>query len=157
MAQSKSYDKDINSVFSVNPALLARIAIFDFSILAVLTRLFLASLYPDGSEPQLWLSLPYLLTAILSKFEGRVIYPLALIFAAIQTGFSIINGEVLLSLKEWGVFFYEGSSLRFLELSYMILFTSSLGMGFYAVKGYLLKQEGRTKKMINEPGGTHGS
>lgn len=137
MKYSEPHDRDGKSQLSVSPDRLNRRAIFDFSLLTVITQLILAFLYVDNSDFFLWLSLPYLITAILSKLDNNAVYPITIVIALISILIGIINGYFLISLKEWIVFFSEGSSLRFLELSQLILLTNYIGMGYYSVKGHI--------------------
>ena len=140
MGPGKSNNNENKSGFSENPETSTRRAIFDFAVLTIVTQLVLAFLYPDNSEIFLWLSLPYLIPLILSKSDNNIVYPVTIVIAVISILFSIINGYFLISLKEWGVFFSKGYSLRFLELSQLILLTGYIGMGFFSVKKYFSKK-----------------
>ncbi|TFB10227.1 hypothetical protein E3V33_06600 [Candidatus Marinimicrobia bacterium MT.SAG.4] len=140
MELGKSYNKENKSDFSESSETLNRRAIFDFSVLTIVTLLVLAFLYPDNSDVFLLLSLPYLIPAILSKSDNSAVYPVTLVIAVISILFGLLNGYFLISLKEWVVFFKKGYSLRFVELSYLILFTSYIGMGFYSARKYFSKQ-----------------
>lgn len=113
-----------------------RRAIFDFSVLTVITQLSLAFIYVENSGFFLWLSLPYLVIAILSKLKQSAVYPAAAVVALISIIFGTVNGNFLNSLKEWVIFFSEGESLRFLELSHLILLIGYSGMGYFSVKKY---------------------
>ncbi len=140
MESGKSYNKENKSGFSESVERLNRRAIFDFSVLTIVTQLVLAFLYPDNSDVFLLLSLPYLISAILSKSDNSAVYPVTLVIAVISILFGLLNGYFLISLKEWVMFFTKGYSLRFLELSYLILFTGYIGMGYFSVRKYLSKQ-----------------
>ena len=140
MESGKSYNKENKSDFSESPETLNRRAIFDFSVLTIVTQLVLAFLYPDNSDVFLLFSLPYLIPAILSKSNNSAVYPVTLVIAVISILFGLLNGYFLISLKEWVVFFKKGYSLRFLELSYLILLTGYIGMVYFSVRKYFSKQ-----------------
>ena len=140
MKYTEPHDRVSKSQLPVIPDRLNRRAIFDFSFLTVITQLILAFIYADNAGFFLLLSLPYLITAILSKLDNNAVYPVTIVITVISILTGIITGNFLISLKEWIVFFYEGSSVRFLELSYMILLTNYIGMGFYSVRKYFSKQ-----------------
>ena len=140
MKHTEPHDRVGKSQLSVSPDRLNRRSIFDFSFLTVITQLILAFIYADNAGFFLLLSLPYLITAILSKLDNNAVYPATIFVAVISVLYVIITGNILISLKEWGVFFYEGCIVRFLELSYMILLTNYIGMGYYSVRKYFSKQ-----------------
>ena len=140
MDSGKSNYKENKSGFSESPETLNRRAIFDFSVLTIVTQLVLAFLYPDNSDVFLLLSLPYLIPAILSKSNKGAVYPVTLAIAVISILFGLLNGYFLISLKEWVVFFKKGYTLRFLELSYLILLTGYIGMVYFSVRKYFSKQ-----------------
>ena len=140
MESGKSYNKENKSGFSESVERLNRRAIFDFSVLTIVTQLVLAFLYPDNSDVFLLLSLPYLIPAILSKSNKGAVYPVTLVIAVISILFGLLNGYFLISLKEWVVFFKKGYSLRFLELSYLILLTGYIGMVYFSARKYFSKQ-----------------
>ena len=140
MKYTEPHDRVSKSQLSVSPDRLNRRAIFDFSFLTVITQLILAFIYADNAGFFLLLSLPYLITAILSKLDNNAVYPVTIVITVISILTGIITGNILISLKEWIVFFGEGQSVRFLELSYMILLTNYIGMGYYSVRKYFSKQ-----------------
>ncbi|TFB11984.1 hypothetical protein E3V55_02290 [Candidatus Marinimicrobia bacterium MT.SAG.3] len=140
MESGKFYNKENKSDFSESSETLNRWAIFDFSVLTIVTLLVLAFLYPDNSDVFFLLSLPYLISAILSKSDNSAVYPVTLVIAVISILFGLLNGYFLISLKEWVMFFTKGYSLRFLELSYLILITGYIGMGYFSVRKYFSKQ-----------------
>ena len=140
MESGKSYNKENKSDFSESSETLNRRAIFDFSVLTIVTQLVLAFLYPDNSDVFLLLSLPYLIPAILSKSNKGAVYPVTLAIAVISIFIGLLNGYFLISLKEWVVFFKKGYTLRFLELSYLILLTGYIGMVYFSVRKYFFKQ-----------------
>ena len=140
MDSGKSNYKENKSDFSESVERLNRRAIFDFSVLTIVTQLVLAFLYPDNSDVFLLLSLPYLIPAILSKSNNSAVYPVTLVIAVISILFGLLNGYFLISLKEWVVFFKKGYTLRFLELSYLILLTGYIGMVYFSVRKYFFKQ-----------------
>ena len=140
MDSGKSNYKENKSDFSESVERLNRRAIFDFSVLTIVTQLVLAFLYPDNSDVFLLLSLPYLIPAILSKSNNSAVYPVTLVIAVISILFGLLNGYFLISLKEWVVFFKKGYSLNFLELSYLILLTGYIGMVYFSVRKYFFKQ-----------------
>ena len=140
MESGKSYNKENKSGFSESVERLNRRAIFDFSVLTIVTQLVLAFLYPDNSDVFLLLPLPYLIPAILSKSNNSAVYPVTLVIAVISILFGLLNGYFLISLKEWVVFFKKGYSLRFLELSYLILLTGYIGMVYFSVRKYFSKR-----------------
>ena len=140
MESGKSYNKENKSDFSESVERLNRRAIFDFSVLTIVTQLVLAFLYPDNSDVFLLFSLPYLIPAILSKSDNSAVYPVTLVIAVISIFIGLLNGYFLISLKEWIVFFKKGYSLRFLELSYLILLLSYIGMVYFSVRKYFSKQ-----------------
>ena len=140
MDSGKSNYKENKSGFSESPERLNRRAIFDFSVLTIVTQLVLAFLYPDNSDVFLLFSLPYLIPAILSKSNNSAVYPVTLVIAVISILFGLLNGYFLISLKEWVVFFKKGYSLRFLELSYLILLTGYIGMVYFSIRKYFFKQ-----------------
>ena len=108
MESGKSYNKENKSGFSESVERLNRRAIFDFSVLTIVTQLVLAFLYPDNSDVFLLFSLPYLIPAILSKSNNSAVYPVTLVIAVISILFGLLNGYFLISLKEWVVFFKKG-------------------------------------------------
>jgi len=144
MGSGKTHNKENKSGFSESPETLNRMAIFDFAVLTIVTQLVLAFLYPDNSDVFLLFSLPYLIPAILSKSNNSAVYPVTIVIAVISILIGIINGYFLISLKEWVLFFNKGYSLRFLELSYLILLTGYIGMGSFAVRVIYLD------KMVSE-------
>lgn len=140
MKYTEPHDRVSKSQLSVSPDRLNRRAIFDFSLLTVITQLVLAFIYADNAGFFLLLSLPYLITATLSKLDNNAVYPITMAIALVSILIGILNGYFLISLKEWIVFFGEGQSVRFLELSYMILLTNYIGMGYYSARKYFSKQ-----------------
>ena len=140
MDSGKSNYKENKSDFSESVERLNRRAIFDFSVLTIVTQLVLAFLYPDNYDVFLLLTLPYLISAILSKSNNSAVYPVTLVIAVISILFGLLNGYFLISLLEWVVFFKKGYTLRFLELSYLILLTGYIGMVYFSVRKYFFKQ-----------------
>ena len=117
-----------------NSELTAGRALFDFSVLITLIYLFLAFVSLDKTMYYLLLSVPYLIVAILAKKGSKLLYPLGLTAAVIPLSIGFFNGDYLISLREWGVFLQNGSSLRFFELADTILLLGFAGMGYYSVK-----------------------
>jgi len=128
-----------------NKVLEVRRAIFDFALLSVLIQLFLAFVYPDNRYFHLYLSIPHLVIAISTKSKSAYIYPFAIAFALASIAIDIFQGLYLVSLKEWGLFFYLGYSLHFSELTDLLLFLNSTGIIYFSVKGFILKREDHFK------------
>jgi len=122
-----------------------RRAIFDFALLSVLIQLFLAFVYPDNRYYYLYLLLPHFAIAISTKSKSAYIYPFAIAFALASIALDTYQGLYLVSLKEWGLFFYLGYSLHFSELTDLLLFLNSTGIIYFSVKGFILKREAHFK------------
>ena len=118
----------------------ARRGIFDFALLSVLIQLFLAFVYIDNRYYYLYLSLPPLAIVILSKSKSTYVYPFAIAFALASIAIDIFQGKYLVSLKEWGLFFKLGYSLRFSELTDFLLLLNFAGIIYFSVKGIMLKR-----------------
>jgi len=118
----------------------ARRAIFDFAVLSILIYLFLAFLHPDRIYFYIYLSSPQLIIVLLSKYERGYVYPFAIAFALTSIVIGIYQGIYPVSLKEWGIFFKLGYSLRFSQLADLPLFLNFAGIIYFSVRGMILNK-----------------
>ena len=123
-----------------NKVIEVRRGIFDFALLSVLIQLFLAFVYPDNRYYHLYFSLPHLVIALSTKSKRNVVYPLGIALSFILIVRGVFEGIYLVSLREWGTFFYLGYSLHFSELTDLLLFLNFTGIIYFSVKGIILKK-----------------
>ena len=128
-----------------NKVIKVRRGIFDFALLSALIQLFLAFVYPDNRYYHLYLSLPHLVIALLTISKRDIVYPLGIALSFILIVRGVFEGMYLVSLREWGTFFYLGYSLHFSELSDLLLFLNYTGVINFSVKGFILKREDHFK------------